>query len=87
MTGVFFLKKDIFFGGSKERMLDYFYSISKQGIKVFLGGGGRRKRGQRQSFEGHKKIGINREHMKTIGEEGDKSIYFRETREQTTSFL
>ena len=44
-------------------MLDFFYSISKQGTKVytykyiyiFFGGcGGRRRRGQRQSFEGHK---------------------------------
>ena len=47
-------------------MLDFFYSISKQGTKVytykiflfifFWGGGvgGRRRRGQRQSFEGHK---------------------------------
>ena len=37
------LKKGHFFGGSKERMLDFFYSISKQGTKAFfffLGGGG-----------------------------------------------
>ena len=34
-------------------MLDCFFSISKQDTKVFLGGG-RRRRGQRQSFEGHK---------------------------------
>ena len=39
-------------------MLDFFYSISKQGTKVFffffsLGGGGGDRRGQRQSFEGH----------------------------------
>ena len=49
-------------------MLDFFYSISKQGTKVYTynfffffeggGGGRRRRRGQRQSFEGH----INREH-------------------------
>ena len=49
-------------------MLDFFYSISKQGTKVvvffvfcfvcfvcfFFGGGGRRRRAQRQSFKGHK---------------------------------
>ena len=46
-------------------MLDFFYSISKQGTKVYTykyiyifffggGGGGGRRRGQRQSFEGHK---------------------------------
>ena len=43
-------------------MLDFFYSISKQGTKVFLifflffflGGGGGGRRGQRQSFEGHR---------------------------------
>ena len=36
-------------------MLDFF-SISKQGTKVvfFRGEDGRRRRGQRQSFEGHK---------------------------------
>ena len=50
-------------------MLDFFYSISKQGTKGFFyffiyffcfffggwgGGGGRRRRAQRQSFKGHK---------------------------------
>ena len=38
-------------------MLDFVYSISKQGTNVFffLGGGGDgRRRGQRHSFEGHK---------------------------------
>ena len=35
-------------------MLDFFYSISKQGIKVFFWGVGGRRRGQRQSFGGHK---------------------------------
>ena len=48
----------------------------------FLGGGeGGRRRGQRKSFEGHKNI------EKLMGRRGDKPIYFRGTREQTTSLL
>ena len=47
----FFLKKYIFFGGSKARMVDFFYPISKKGTKVFLfffGGGGEGWRRRRQ---------------------------------------
>ena len=44
--GFFFKKRTSFYGGcrSKERMLDFLYSISKQGTKdfyfYFFGGGG-----------------------------------------------
>ena len=55
----FFLKKDIFFEGSKERMVDFFYSKQATFFFFFLGGGGgdgggggRRRREQRQSSEG-----------------------------------
>ena len=59
--GFFFKKRTSFYGGcrSKERMLDFLYSISKQGTKDFYfyffgggGGGGRGVRGQRQNFRG-----------------------------------
>ena len=71
----------------KECWSFFFYSISKQETKVYIFlslrgwggvGGGRRRRGQRQSFEGQKKqIGINREHRKTSGEEGGQANFFQ----------
>ena len=63
-------------------MLDFFYSISKQGTKVytykynffFFGGGGgrgRRRRWQRQSFEGHKnKLVLTENIDKLVGRRG-----------------
>ena len=62
-------------------MLDFFYSISKQGTKVYTykyiffwgggGGGGRRRRGQRQSFEGHKnKLVLTENIGKLVGRRG-----------------
>ena len=61
-------------------MLDFFYSISKQGTKVYTynfffwgggGGGGWRRRGQRQSFEGHKnKLVLTENIGKLVGRRG-----------------
>ena len=45
-----------------------------------VGGGGDKDR----VLKGKKKIGIYREHRNTSREEGEKPIYFRGTREQTT---
>ena len=70
----FFEKKGHHFWRIKGKNAGFFYSISKQGTKVFFGGGGGGGGvgvgDKDRVLKGIKQIGINREHRKTSGEEG-----------------